>query len=81
MPTRTVCGVGAHAAVEQDDAERDRADQVGELDVVEEDAAGAVFAGEHAQQQEYQQQRRAGTRQRLLTTMLSSTSSAPIRIA
>ena len=50
---------GAQAAVEQDQAERHGADGVGHLDVVEDDAAGAGFAGQHADQQEGEQQRRA----------------------
>ncbi len=50
---------GAQAAVEQDQAERHRAHRIGHLDVVEDDAAGAGFAGQHADQQEREQQRRA----------------------
>ena len=56
---RKVAKPGAQAAVEQDQAERHRADRVGEPHVVELDAADAGFAGQHADQQEDQQQRRA----------------------
>ena len=49
----------AQAAVEQDQGERDRADEIGGADVVELEAAGPGFAREHAEDEEYQQQRRA----------------------
>ena len=52
----------AHAAVEENDAERDRADEVCQLNVVEGDASGPVFSGNHAEQQKNEQQRRAGAR-------------------
>ncbi len=48
----------AQAAVEQDQRQRHRADQVGRVDVIERDPAGTGFAGEHADQEEHQQQRR-----------------------
>ena len=47
------------AAVEQDQRQRDRADQVGGADIVELEAAGPALAGQHADDQEHQQQRRA----------------------
>ena len=50
---------GAQTAVEQDQGQRDRADRVGELHVVEADAAGPGFSGQHADQNEDQQQRGA----------------------
>ena len=51
----------AQAAVEQDHRERERAEPVGQLVVVEADAAGSVDAGEHADHEEHEQQRRAET--------------------
>ena len=50
---------GAQAAVEQDQAERHRADGVGRLHVVELEAERARLARQHADEQEHQQQRRA----------------------
>ena len=49
----------AQAAVEQDQRERDRADQVGRAHVVELDAARPGLARQHAEDEEHQQQRRA----------------------
>ena len=51
----------AQAAVEQDHRERERAEPIGQLVVVEADAARPVDAGEHAEHEEHQQQRRAET--------------------
>ena len=45
-------------AVEQDQRQRNRADQIGGSDVVELQAAGAGVAGNHAYHEEHQQQRR-----------------------
>ena len=53
-----VAEVGAQAAVEQDDGERDAADGVGGEIVVEENLAGTVLAEEDAETQEGEQQRR-----------------------
>jgi hypothetical protein len=55
-------GIGAQAAVEQDDGKRDAADYVGCEVVVEIDAARAVLAEEHAERQERQQQGRPDPR-------------------
>src|SRR5690606_22234580 len=52
-------GAGAHAASEQDDRQRQVADQVGQRVVVEDDAADAVDAGQHAHGQEDHQHRNA----------------------
>ena len=68
---------GAQAAVEQDQAERHRAHGVGQLDIVEDDAAGAGFAGQHADHQEASSNgapKRNATR---LDMMPNSTSSEP----
>ena len=48
---------GTQAAVEQDQGQRDRADQIGHPHVVELDAARSGLAREHADDQEHQQQR------------------------
>ena len=50
------------AAVEEDDRERDRADEVGDRVVVEGDAARPVLAGEHADDEEDEEQRRPEAR-------------------
>ncbi len=50
---------GAQAAVEQDQRQRHRTDQIGGVHVVETQSAGSGFAGEHADEQEEQQQGRA----------------------
>ena len=49
----------AQAAVEQDQGERDRADQIGRAHVVELQPAGSGIARQHADDEEHQQQRRA----------------------
>jgi hypothetical protein len=51
--------LGAHAPIENDDRQGERADDVGRVEIVEADSAGAVFAGKHAQAEKNQQQRRA----------------------
>ncbi|MNZ72692.1 hypothetical protein D3C78_910790 [compost metagenome] len=53
---------GAHAAVEEDHRQRQVADQVGQRVVVEDDAADAVDAGEHAHGEEDHQYRDADAR-------------------
>ncbi len=47
----------AQTAVEQNERERDRADRVGQGHVIEADATGSGFAGQHADGKEDQQQR------------------------
>ena len=49
------------AAVEQDERQRDRSDQIGHAHVVEFDAARSRLARQHADDQEHQQQRRPET--------------------
>ena len=49
----------AQAAIEQDQRQRDRADQIGGTDVLEFDMTGAGITREHADDEEHQQQRRA----------------------
>ncbi len=53
---RNVAQPRAQAAVEQDQGERHRADQIGRTDVIELDPAGSGFAGQHADQEKDQQQ-------------------------
>jgi hypothetical protein len=53
---------GAHAAVEQDHRQRRGPRQIGQPVIVEDDAAGSVLAGQHADHQEHQQQRHAEAR-------------------
>ncbi len=54
------CGQpGTQTAIEQDQGERDGADQIGGPHIVELDAAGTGFAGQHADRQKHQQQRGA----------------------
>ena len=57
-----VAGIGAQAAIEQDDRQRHAADHVGGEVVVEIDAARAILAEEHAEREERQQQRRPDPR-------------------
>ena len=52
----------AQAAVEQDQRQGDRADEVGEAEVGEADAERAVLAGDHADHEEDEQQRSAEPR-------------------
>src|SRR5262249_14246896 len=49
------------ATVEQNDRQRDGADHVGQTIIVEDDAAGAVLPGQHADDEEDQQQGGAET--------------------
>ena len=48
----------AQSAIEQNKGQRDRADGIGDADVIELDAARSVLASQHANQKEDQQQRR-----------------------
>ena len=48
---------GAQAAIEQNERERDRADHIGRVHVVELNAAWTALAREHANDQEHEQQR------------------------
>jgi hypothetical protein len=50
---------GFQPAIEQDQRQRHRADQVSGMDVIETQPARSGFAGNHADEQEEQQQRRA----------------------
>ncbi len=47
--------IGAQPAIEQNDGEANAAGQVGGLKIAEEDAAGPLLAGQHAQAEEGQQ--------------------------
>ncbi|AIM21367.1 hypothetical protein SERRSCBI_08755 [Serratia sp. SCBI] len=50
---------GAHAAVEQDHRQREVADQISDRIIAEDDATGAVNAGQHADREEDHQDRNA----------------------
>ncbi|SPX52572.1 Uncharacterised protein [Klebsiella pneumoniae] len=50
---------GTHAAVEQDHRQREVADQISDGVIAEDDAAGAIDAGQHADRQEDHQDRNA----------------------
>jgi len=54
--------VGTQAAIEEDERQREGADQIGNGEIVENDAAGTVLTRQHAESKEDKQQRRADPR-------------------